>query len=136
MCACSKGRTARRLQPREPRGPRPRAICGFLRGAPGFQEDSARGEIEFAHVAAESCGVGSAGGANASIALEHFFAEIGRIGAQAPFVHAGSGAEGAAAFGGVAGTPAAFAIGPFGPATGFGARGEHGKSVPAASETV
>ncbi len=51
--------------------------------------------------------IDTADGADAAVALQHFFAEIAGVGAQAPFFHALGGAKGRAAFGHLKIAPAA-----------------------------
>src|ERR1019366_9460454 len=62
---------------------------------PLAQKHAPRGVIQLPHVAPHNHGVGAALCADAAVALEDLFTEVGRIGAQAPLVNAGVGAEAA-----------------------------------------
>lgn len=77
-------------------------------GLQGFELAHAGGEGEAHDAASEFVHVGFANGANAAVALKHAFAQVGRTGSQSPFVHAGVGAEGAAATGDGGFAPAAW----------------------------
>ena len=83
-----------------------RFAAAFLQ-IPFFEEVAAGRVVELAHVTAQRGSVHAALGADALIALEHFFAQIARVGAKLPFVNAGVGAESSAAFAYFAAAPAA-----------------------------
>lgn len=94
----------------------PEGFAETFAKVPFDQEFVAGAGVELEEMAAEFNGVDTALGADAFVALEYLLAEVGRIGAEAPLVDAGVGAEGASPGGDFDATAAAQrpAVGSFG----------------------
>lgn len=96
--------------------------------APFFFEPAAGSVVELSFVLAECLSIQAALGANAAVAGEDLFSQVGGIGAQLPRVDAGGAAKCESAAGDFGGAPAARAALPLDPTAGLDATSAHTRS--------